>query len=599
MRNRSMMLGALAALTLFSGGHAAAQAAGANVFSGAPAEIGTLPNGGLMNKRTTDQIGRRGGEIVDVSDGLWVLRNYSIVNCIVVETAAGLVVMDSGTTRADGLNFLKLIRSRTNKPILAIIYSHNHYTGGAKALIEGAGNPDVVVIGHPKLEANFEAKSLAMHASTTRRANMQFGLFLPKRGPDAAAGIPSTTPASPEERVPQHVPVSKSVVDGETLKIGGTDFTFYHAQGDTDDTLTVWIPGMKAVITNVISDHFMAMYTLRGQPFRDPQGIIDSYSRIRDLEPEYYVQTHGAPVIGKAEIHKRMQLHHDAYSYTYNQAIRGINLGWSPEEIVERTPLPARFRDEPSLIESYSEYEFALRGIYSGLMGWFAEDTAALHPPTPARLGKAVETGFGGRARLLDAARAAQQRKEYDLAAVLAGYAVAADPRDMAARQVKADALRSMAQVSTATQSHNFYLAEALELEGKIDTRAQLANGFGGFGWETVVGQPPETLVSVLESRIAPERSRGVDASFVLVFTDAPQRYRVDIRDAVAEVRPAADGDSAPVLALPMLALSRRDWFDIMTGKTRLADAAAAGKAKVSGAGVGEIGGLLAMFDPF
>lgn len=593
MRNKSAMFLPLMALWVSSGSHVAARESEGSVFAGAPAEIGTLANGALINKQAVAYRGeRQAGQIADVRDGLWVLRNYSIVNCIVVETAAGLVVMDTGTTRADGLNFLKHIRSRTDKPILAIIYSHNHYTAGARAIIEGAGNPDVMVVGHPKLEANFKARSLALHPSIKRRVNMQFGLYLPKSGPDAAVGVPSTKPASPEERVPQHVTVTKTVADGETINIGGSDFTFYHAQGDTDDTLTVWIPDKKAVITNVTSDHFMAMYTLRGQPFRDPQGIIDSYARIRDLAPDYYVQTHGAPLAGKAEIAKRMQLHHDAYSYTYNQALRGINLGWSPEEIVERTPLPKRFRDEPSLIESYAEYTFALRGIYAGLMGWFAEDTSALHPPTPARLGHAIAAGFGGRDPLLAAARAAQQRREYNLAAVLAGYAVAADPRDPAARQAKADALRSMAQVSTASQSHNFYLAEALELEGKIDTRKPLANGFGGFGWETVAEQPPEALVSVLESRIVPERSHGIEASFVVDFVDAAGRYRVNIRDAVAEVGPAATDAKTPVLSI-----ARRDWFDLMTGKTPLAEMVAAGKAKVGGAPAGEIGKLLAMFD--
>jgi alkyl sulfatase BDS1-like metallo-beta-lactamase superfamily hydrolase len=596
MRIKSTAYGSLLAVVLGTATPAASQDHPRSIYAGKPAESGAMGNGALINAdylkwaRGGDRVAR----IDDVREGVWVIRNHSIVNCTVIETDAGLVIFDTGTTRAEGLKFLKLIRSRTDKPIAAIIYSHNHYTGGAQAMVEDARNPDVMIIGHPKLEANFGNNSLDLRPSTWRRADMQFGYYLPKSGPDAGMSPPETPPASPEEGVTQHVKVNRPVADGERVTIGGTDFVFYHAQGDTDDTLTVWIPRLSTVMTNVISLQFMAMNTLRGQPYREPHGIIASYTQIRDLAPEHYVPSHGDALSGRAAIHHRMQMHRDAYSFTFNQAKRGINLGWSPDEIVERTPLPERFRAEPSLFEGYSEYEFALRGIYTGLIGWFAEDTADMHPPTPARLGAAVVEGFGGRERLLAAVTAAQERREYNLAAKLAGHAVYADPTDREARMAKAAALRSMAHISTGSQAHNFYLTEALDLEGRIDSRKPTEEGFFGLGFGTVANAPPATLVTVLESRIAPERSRGMNQSFALRFSDVNTGFRVDIRDGVAEVRP---DDGAKGLA--SLSIDRESWFDIMTGGTTLAKAIGTGKARLSGTTAQGMTKILAAFDPF
>src|SRR5690606_31444790 len=188
---------------------------------------------------------------------------------------------------------------------------------------------------------------------------------------DARIAPPAQKGGDPAKMEDGHVAVRRTVGDGEALTIDGTEFVFYHAQGDTDDTLTVHVPRLSAVLTNVIARQFFAMSTLRGERFRDPQGIIDSYERIRQLAPEHYLPTHGDPLSGKAAVHQLMTVHRDAYAFTLNQAIRGINKGWTPDEIVARTPLPKKLADDPSLFQGYSEYAFALRGIYAGLIGWF------------------------------------------------------------------------------------------------------------------------------------------------------------------------------------------------------------------------------------
>ena len=319
--------------------------------------------------------------------------------------------------------------------------------------------------------------------------------------------------------------------------------------------------------------------------------MIDSYDTLRRLRPQYYAPTHGDPIAGAALIERRMTAHRDAYSFTFNQAIRGINAGWGPDELVERIQLPDHLRAEPTLYEGYSEFAFALRGIYRGLIGWYGEDAADMHPPTPRRLGAAIVEGFGGSEAVLARARAALARREYALAAKLADYAVDAEPTNGDAKTVKAAALRRMAQVAWGSQSYNFLLTEARHLEGKIDMYRPVGGSFSAVTFESVAGMPSRALVAVLESRIDPQRAAGVEKTMRLGFTDVPDRFAIQVRNGVAEVRDAAGADG------PELSMDRRTWFELIGRQRPLSVAVAQGRVKLTGAAAEEAEAFLARFD--
>ena len=242
----------------------AAQAA-PNPYMGDPVAQAAAPNGALMNAGlAATRAASKAPQVVNLRPGVWVLRDFSIVNCTIVETPEGLVVFDAGTSVGQGELFLSEIRKLSAKPVIAMIYSHNHYTRGASAMVPGGMATEVLVIGHPKLEANFAARSLTTQPVTMRRVNMQFGAYLPESGEDAGISPPSPKGLAREKLANGHVRVNREVRDGESLTLGGMEFQFFHGQGDTDDTLTVWIPQMSTVLTNVTSQTYFALYTLRG-----------------------------------------------------------------------------------------------------------------------------------------------------------------------------------------------------------------------------------------------------------------------------------------------------------------------------------------------
>jgi hypothetical protein len=63
-----------------------------------------------------------------------------------------------------------------------------------------------------------------------------------------------------------------------------------------------------------------------------------------------------------------------------------------PRESISRSryqtiKLPKHLRDYPALFPLYVGPEYIIRGFYRGIVGWYAEDTADIHPPTPKELG--------------------------------------------------------------------------------------------------------------------------------------------------------------------------------------------------------------------
>lgn len=186
---------------------------------GEPVEFDTMPNGAIVNARLgRDPYMRNDPRTIEVRPGAWIITGYALSNCAFVETPGGIVVYDTGSNMGQGEYFLREIRKVTDKPIIAIIYSHSHYTAGAKALAEGR---DIPVFGHPALAANQRNRSLVRAPMLVRRANMQFGGYLPRTGADALVATPEPEFSDPEQLKSGFMPVTRTVADGETVSIGG------------------------------------------------------------------------------------------------------------------------------------------------------------------------------------------------------------------------------------------------------------------------------------------------------------------------------------------------------------------------------------------
>ena len=126
--------------------------------------------------------------VVEVAEGVWTIGTSSLVNIHAVEGPDGLIVYDTGDNIEEGAHFYGLLRSVTQAPIRAIIYSHEHYVKGAKAFVdeeEKRGNTDIQIIGHPNTNDSMARTGglVAMYPEVTSillaRTVEQFNSYLP------------------------------------------------------------------------------------------------------------------------------------------------------------------------------------------------------------------------------------------------------------------------------------------------------------------------------------------------------------------------------------------------------------------------------------
>ena len=163
-------------------------------------------------------------------------------------------------------------------------------------------------------------------------------------------------------------------------------------------------------------------------------------------------------------------------------------------------------------------------------------------------------------------------------AAELADLVRAASPDSVpVAAELKARALRMLAEVTPNPNARNWYLTDALELEQRITTgpspisaeRVAFAQGF-----------PIAGVLRSMAVNLDPERSAGVNERVVLVFPDQGVQYAVHVRHQVAviDALPSVPEDESVVVTVPAT-----EWLALMTGQRGFPLALADGTVQVSG----------------
>jgi hypothetical protein len=161
--------------------------------------------------------------IVAVAPRTWLIR-LPLVNAVLFETDAGLVLVDTGMAPG-GPALLKAIRELSDAPLHTVIYTHGHvdHAYGTWALVEAGESPEIVA--HEDLVHRFE-RYIRLRGSIAKYMNQPLEQL-------------------PEDRDDLVWP-TRTFRDRLELEIGGETFVLQHHRGETDDQLYVWVPGRKA-----------------------------------------------------------------------------------------------------------------------------------------------------------------------------------------------------------------------------------------------------------------------------------------------------------------------------------------------------------------
>ncbi|MCH2099133.1 MAG: alkyl/aryl-sulfatase, partial [Pseudomonadales bacterium] len=355
-------------------------------------------------------------KLYQVREGAWSLVGNGLSNQSFIEGPEGLIVIDTGDCREEMAAAMAEIRTRTDAPVVACIYTHFHYVGGTEVLLEASGNPDLPIWGHAGIEANLKRFGGEVGPRVSRGLVHQFGMAMPAQGPDGLVNVGLGN----FYRNPDHAPFTRAYVTANNTfeaptkaRIAGLDVHFLPAPSDATDSATVWFPELGIAVNNLLWPALFNVFAIRGEEYRDPRILINGLDELLDLDATHLIAAHGPPMSGGAEIRERVQNYRDAIQFLWDQTVRHANLGYGLDEMIAHITLPEAFSAHFTTRQFYGLVEHHVRQIYTGLFGWFDENEANLFPvPLPERAARMIE-GFGGIEKVRAQADAAIDAKDY------------------------------------------------------------------------------------------------------------------------------------------------------------------------------------------
>lgn len=481
-------------------------------------------------------------DIVEVTDKVYAGVGYGLANSIMIETSDGLVIVDTLGSEERASILLSEFRKISNKPVKAIIYTHNHldHLGGA-TIFAGESNPEIYA--QENILYNIDNIATTIRPIIFARSARQFGIPL-NENDIVHQGIGGFLEVNSESTLGILRPTI-TFRDELNIQIDDLKINLVHVPGETDDHLYVWLPEQEVVM---VGDNFYRsfanLYAIRGTKFRNPMDWVNSLDKIRKLKAKHMIPSHSRPLSGRENIEEALRDYRDGIQFVHDQTIRYINKGLMPDEIASKVKLPPHLADSPYLQEFYGSISSFVRSIFSGYIGWFSGNITELHPMDKYSKAKKLSALAENNIKILDAAQEAINNREYQWAMELADILITLDPEDQIAKEIKAQAAENFSLTQTASNDYYFYQTVAGELRGKFN----IYDSSNKPTSEQVRSIPIKSIFKSLPVNLNAEKSLEIDKKILFTFSDIDQLFRLHIRKGVVELSFESLGDEELII---------------------------------------------------
>lgn len=521
--------------------------------------------------------------LFQVMDRIYQVRGFDISNMTIIEGTRGIIVIDPLISTECAAAALALYRAhRGAKPVTAVIYTHSHtdHYGGVRGVLDERD----VLAGLIPLYApdqfleQVTAETVLAGTPMLRRAAFQFGPMLP-RGPrgQVDAGLGKTTSRGTITLIPPtHVitqAVERHVVDGVEIIFQLTP------DSEAPAEMHMFYPGLRALnLAENATHNLHNIYPIRGAQVRDANRwskyLGDALVRYAPMSDVVIAQHHW-PIWGNASLTDFMTKQRDAYKFMHDQTLRLMNRGLKPAEIAERLAWPKSLETNWATRPYYGTLAHNAKAIYQRYLGWYDGNPASLAPLPPVEKSRKLVEYMGGSASALQKAHADFAAGEYRWVAEITNAIVFAEPGNIEARTLCADAMEQLAYQAESATWRNAYLQGAMELRHgvpKFGARAPVRH-------DIVRALPIEQVFDYLGARLDASRADGQRVVINWHFTDLDQRWVSTLDHAAltaARDHTASDANMSLVLTRDVL-------IDLMFETTTLERALADGRATVAG----------------
>ena len=533
--------------------------------------------------------------LYEVTPGVYQVRNFDISNITFIETDGGVIVIDPLTSAECAAAAIALYREhRGPRPVKAVIYTHSHvdHYGGVRGVLSDADIAAGMRIIAPEgfLKEAVSENVLAGNAMG-RRATYMYGSLLPRNAKGQVdSGLGKTVSLGSVGLVPP----TESIVDsGTRLTIDGVEIEFQVTPGtEAPAEMNFFFPRFGALcMAENCSCHLHNLYTPRGAQVRDAKAWSFYIDEAKDLfapRTKVLFASHHWPRWGPDAAAGFLTKQRDLYKYVHDQSLRLANHGLNATEIAEELALPPTLASEWHARDYYGTLNHNAKAVYQRYLGWFDGNPANLHKLPPVEAGRRYVEALGGADALLAKARAAYDAGEYRWVAELVNHLVFADPVNMDARNLQADALEQMGYQAESGPWRAFYLTGAMELRFPRPPMVTPRQGAAG----QIRNLPADELLDSLSVRLNGDKCGARAFAFDLTFTDTGERFGVSVENAVLHHRAGkVAGGAAPV------SLSRATLVQLVLRETTVETAVAADE--VSATDVSAFTAFIDLLDQF
>ncbi len=511
----------------------------------------------------------------EVRSGVWTLIGNGLSNQTFIHAPEGIIAVDTGESIQEMAAALRKLREVTDAPIAAVIYTHFHYVEGTRAIFdEGNHVENLPIFGHERIALNKERTLGEISPAYSRGLVEQFAIVLPTDGPDGVVNVglgrfyknPDHAPATPG-----FVPITHAIGEKASLTIAGLAVEAVHSPSDSDDSVNFYFPEMGTCVHNSVWPVLFNVYAIRGEEYRDPRVLIPGIDNIIQWAPEYLVCAHGPALIGKQEIREVCTRYRDSIQFLWDQTVRGINKGWTMDEVATRVTLPDLYDVDFYTSERYGISEHHVRQIFTGLRGFFDGDESKLAPLEPEERYSRLVEGFGGRSEVARQCEEAMAANDLRWATELGTWLVRSRGVTADDKKLLASCLRAIAERTPAANIRNWCLTRARHLDGSFSMDRFMQHSFNP---KFVANSSAVNLVHTLRVLIEPTKVEGIDHHVAFVIGD--EEAGLHIRHCVAV---PTNGWGATSL----VRMTKQTFIDVLCGKTVWSDAQARGDISVSG----------------
>ena len=314
-----------------------------------------------------------------------VAQSYDFGDFAFIETSAGVVAIDAGTSPDRVLAALADLGLQDHVPVSHLILTHAHLDhAGGTAAVRG---PDTQVIA----AAGFPAEAERQRYWSVRRYYTGIG-------------------ASPAVDVKPDRLISEQT----SLVVGDTEFVLIPVRGgETPDALMVYLPASGLLfVGDVIMPYLGVPYTPEGSP----EGLLEALRYINELAPRQLLAGH-TTLTDNFTIEALAGLE-EALSELHEFTLDRIGENTLLPHILDLVYLPASLRDHPAAVIAYlvSRDCFIAR-LYHQRTGYWQPDGQGLDPRGPEERAAALDLLAGDKAEpFVDAASTLADRGDLTLA---------------------------------------------------------------------------------------------------------------------------------------------------------------------------------------